>query len=603
MKNLLFLCFFLSIFCLSAQQCFEAVKTVGCAPFTVQLKNCGTTKNPIYVFEGDANDLTKATKDTFYTYTKAGYYDVHQLVGTTTIEAFTKEKYIRVVDNPEPTFKIFACEGRNVTVEITENHFDNYTINFGDNSPLITIKGLESYTHTYADTILKNVIVEGSYNDVDCKNEANKNILPIEKLVIPTILFSKNNDNKTFSTNLEGLSYLNYGSQQLENNLYINVDSFSIPTNYTHTLPFSSEICVKYRSFDFCGNQLISSPICSFSLTGKALNNENILTWNEYPLKDDVKEYQVYRNEELIYTGNESTFTDTNLQCGKNYCYEIHTILLSNSISKSNTVCLIAFSTDTPPEIQNLVSSIEDNKIILKWDTLTTAKTIFITEENEEKSIDYTSTNQSTFTIDSIQEKTIYCYQLHYEDVCDNLLDTKIKTCPILLSYEQNNLGNELTWTDYENFSTEEYIVHWLDTEKNSLKSVTSENPLTYLDSDLINAQQFYYQIEVQNENGLQSFSNLILIEQSSKIFFPTAFSPNENGENDIFKPVGSFIESYQLSIFDQKGKILSEQKNKGWDGKVDGKLVPIGVYGYFAQIVDEKGKKIIKQGTFTIIY
>lgn len=327
------------------------------------------------------------------------------------------------------------------------------------------------------------------------------------------------------------------------------------------------------------------------------------MTWNEYPLKTDIKEYQVYRNEELIYTGNNTSFTDTDLQCGKNYCYEIHSILFSNSISKSNTVCLIAFSTDTPPEIQNLVSSIENEKIILKWNTLATAKTIFITQESEGKSIDFTSEDQSTFMIDSIQENTIYCYQLHYEDVCGNVLNTKIKTCPILLSYEQNSQGNELTWTDYENFDTEKYIVHWLDTEKNSLKSVTSENPLTYLDSDLINAQQFYYQIEVQNENGLQSFSNLILIEQSSKIFFPTAFSPNENGENDIFKPVGSFIESYQLSIFDQKGKILSEQKNKGWDGKVDGKLVPIGVYGYFAQIVDEKGKKIIKQGTFTIIY
>ncbi len=602
MKHLIFCSFLFSFLGIYAQQCFEAVKTIGCAPFTVQIKNCGSAKNPIYVFEGEADDLTKATKDTFYTYTKAGYYDIHQLVGTTTIESFTKAQYIRVVDNPLPNFEVFACEGKKVTVTIPEEYYDEYLVDFGDGSTAVSLKGLESYTHTYTDTILKTISVRGNYTEVDCFNNATKTILPIEELKAPTLSFSKNNNNNQFTSTLTGFYRLNYLGEKEANSTFQVVDSFKINNSINHSIDFDNSICIRYKNYDLCGNEDIGNKICSFSGSGEALNNQNIIKWNSYPLPTQLTEYQVFRNDELLLSTQDTILTDTNLQCGIEYCYEIRAILTSNNYSASNSICLTAFSTDTPPTIKNLNASYDKENIVLTWDTLITAKTVFIRRTSKNTTDDFITSDKHTYSDQNIEDSTVYCYELYYEDVCENVLPIKTSTCPSLLSYQQSFDGNILKWTTYKGGEVNQYTLHWLDTEKNIIKSIIlSKTDTTYIDGENTQSQQFYYQLEINISQGT-SFSNLVFAEQSSKVFLPTAFSPNGNGENEIFHPLGSFIIEYSLMIYNQQGKMIYEGKNQGWDGKYNGKLVPIGVYAYFAEILDEKGQKIIKQGTITLV-
>ena len=78
-----------------------------------------------------------------------------------------------------------------------------------------------------------------------------------------------------------------------------------------------------------------------------------------------------------------------------------------------------------------------------------------------------------------------------------------------------------------------------------------------------------------------------VFVYENFTIFMPTAFSPNGDGTNEEFKPVGQFpdLEKYSLSIFDRWGARVfqTDQIGQGWNGKMqnEGNLMPAGVYIY----------------------
>ena len=73
--------------------------------------------------------------------------------------------------------------------------------------------------------------------------------------------------------------------------------------------------------------------------------------------------------------------------------------------------------------------------------------------------------------------------------------------------------------------------------------------------------------------------------------YVPNAFTPNGDGINDEFLPLGNAIqlETYDLQIFDRWGQQLfqSTDPGKGWNGIVGGSVAPDGVYVYRAFVVD----------------
>lgn len=55
-------------------------------------------------------------------------------------------------------------------------------------------------------------------------------------------------------------------------------------------------------------------------------------------------------------------------------------------------------------------------------------------------------------------------------------------------------------------------------------------------------------------------------------LYVPDAFSPNNDGVNDLFLPKGDGIIDFEIRIFDRWGNLIfySDDMNKGWDGKVN---------------------------------
>lgn len=106
--------------------------------------------------------------------------------------------------------------------------------------------------------------------------------------------------------------------------------------------------------------------------------------------------------------------------------------------------------------------------------------------------------------------------------------------------------------------------------------------------------------------------SDTIFIDVESiqeQLYFPNAFTPNHDGENDIFIPVGNTdnIANYHMMIYNRWGQLIFEttNANTGWDGSYNDKPSQLGAYIYKVSYrtegcVEEKGYSEFK--TVTLI-
>jgi gliding motility-associated-like protein len=91
-------------------------------------------------------------------------------------------------------------------------------------------------------------------------------------------------------------------------------------------------------------------------------------------------------------------------------------------------------------------------------------------------------------------------------------------------------------------------------------------------------------------------------------IWIPNAFSPNGDGYNDYFLPaalLASGVQKYQMQIFNRWGEkmyLSANQTDLGWDGKLNGQPVDMGVYYYLIDVIDAKGNPQRYKGDFTLL-
>ncbi|MFT4537457.1 MAG: gliding motility-associated-like protein, partial [Saprospiraceae bacterium] len=98
------------------------------------------------------------------------------------------------------------------------------------------------------------------------------------------------------------------------------------------------------------------------------------------------------------------------------------------------------------------------------------------------------------------------------------------------------------------------------------------------------------------------------IIPRDANIFIPNSFTPNEDGLNDLFRPITSDLEEYELTIYDRWGEEIfySRDVTQSWNGGVQGGesyYVPDGIYSYsilYRSICSTE--KILKYGFVTIV-
>ena len=114
------------------------------------------------------------------------------------------------------------------------------------------------------------------------------------------------------------------------------------------------------------------------------------------------------------------------------------------------------------------------------------------------------------------------------------------------------------------------------------------------------------YRLRASNTEGcIGEDSVVIKVIQYNDIYIPTAFTPDNNGRNDILRPhFGVKYELKEFSIFNRWGTLVftTRQRGIGWDGKYKGSLQDAGVYVWLLKASDTDGKIIERKGSFVLI-
>jgi gliding motility-associated-like protein len=132
--------------------------------------------------------------------------------------------------------------------------------------------------------------------------------------------------------------------------------------------------------------------------------------------------------------------------------------------------------------------------------------------------------------------------------------------------------------------------------------SIVSPPDLVY---PITNFGTYAFQLWVMNQYGCMDSTEVnIVVNPSFAIYFPSAFTPNGNDNNDQFLPKGYGITEYEIMIFDRWGEMVfrSTDMSKGWDGTYKNGLPFPDVYAYRCVIKDLKENLHYYTGAVTLV-
>ncbi len=114
-----------------------------------------------------------------------------------------------------------------------------------------------------------------------------------------------------------------------------------------------------------------------------------------------------------------------------------------------------------------------------------------------------------------------------------------------------------------------------------------------------------YYVTVTDPDNCTGSDSIIVTKADCIPIGIPNAFTPNNDGRNDVFRPSQNIeVNSYQLQVFNRNGQLLfqSNDISKGWDGRYKDQPLDPGTYVYQVVILDANGQLHQYKGNIMLI-
>ncbi|MFC5271754.1 gliding motility-associated C-terminal domain-containing protein [Adhaeribacter terreus] len=628
----------------NAQGCPEKFKayyngqevTVFCVNEPIQFINCGGQTGAEFY---DLDDKTMPPQfignppQVPFSFSTPGTYTVTQLINDPSNPGGTQNPRTFVVKaTPPPTFTATQCGNDSVKITVTDATYDNYTLTIGSNAPIPVTSG--QTINVPGQSSAYTVTLNGTYNGGFCGGSASQNLTPA---TTPTAaIISKadiigNGASGEISFTVNGLQNgYTYSLEQQNGSVFTQKSQLKPANGATQTFTLSGfnntvSNCFRIRVFDNCGrSQNVASPvICTEVLQATAQNKKNVISWPAYAgntPNGGSFSYTLFRSEggnpriNLTPAGTQqNTFEDTDITCGLNYCYELEVSENGTAFSSSNEVCVTAISTDIPAAAKLLTSFTPDNiltgNISIPATTNLKNQQVFRSSNGGGFSFILNSVSPDFQDPNKNFREQKPCYKIIYTDNCDNASTESNVSCPVVLTSLQDKLSRslKLDWNAYEGFegTSVEYTLETLDANFNVTASQPVSGIFNFAVPKLSDTEQVLrYRIKAQSNLGEVSYSNTETIVQEVKIFVPTAFSPNGDGLNDVFEVKGRFQNNFSLVILNRWGQIIFESNDpkKGWDGKMNGKEAPIGVYAYRLTAIDETGKKYEKTGTLTLV-
>ena len=181
-------------------------------------------------------------------------------------------------------------------------------------------------------------------------------------------------------------------------------------------------------------------------------------------------------------------------------------------------------------------------------------------------------------------------------------------------SLEQTGLISANEKVTFNNTSLDSYIrMEWDFGDGSPILEITPENEATTEIVHTYNSSgSFIVKLRFYNTLGCyKEIEQEVRIGKGYLVIFPSAFTPNKDGINDIFEPKYTGIKSFNLEIFDMWGNIifsnqinnLPVQSNWGWDGSYkSNKIYPYKNFRYRFTVITHDDQQITYNGEATIL-
>ena len=332
----------------------------------------------------------------------------------------------------------------------------------------------------------------------------------------------------------------------------------------------------------------------------------------------------------LTFTGNsfaelkDTSFVDNNLNTEANpYTYRVDfytkrdTLFGSSAVASSHRLSIVSSDRINILSWQKDVAWTNFRYDIYRLDSV----------RNRFDSI--ASTTETTFTDRGLINKVKYCYFIkafgNYnvagvasplenwsQRICGVPIDT-VPPCPPVLSVTNgcdstgktvaDLIVNLLRWTNPKNncIGSEDvtkYEILYADTEGSpfsKIQTITRINDTTLLHQNPTTraVAGCYYVIATDSVGNRSRPSNTACLDNCPIYVLPNAFTPNADGDNDVFKPMKArYISKVEFKVFNRWGQLVFETTNPelNWDGKnAKGEDMTQGTYFYSCKVFEKR--------------
>ncbi|WP_157977334.1 Ig-like domain-containing protein, partial [Taibaiella helva] len=123
-------------------------------------------------------------------------------------------------------------------------------------------------------------------------------------------------------------------------------------------------------------------------------------------------------------------------------------------------------------------------------------------------------------------------------------------------------------------------------------------------------ARSTIYTVTVTTSAGCKATDTVGVYLDCNKIYIPNTFSPNGDGNNDRFYPIGLSLKWVKVfRIYNRWGELIYSRDNVpandplyGWDGNYQSKAVKPDAFVYYLEATCTSGEDIFRKGDITII-
>ncbi len=185
-----------------------------------------------------------------------------------------------------------------------------------------------------------------------------------------------------------------------------------------------------------------------------------------------------------------------------------------------------------------------------------------------------------------------HCYY-YIDDVSLYLCDTPIYQAAGGVD-QSGCVGDTLTFsTPYRN---SEYYYFWMDDKGDTLSETTSLTVTVEGDAE-------YYLAQWDFKYDLTWDTVRVILDYCPELELPNVFTPNGDGHNELWRPIGEDIGEVELSIYSRWGRSVYTYSGAlssfgGWDGGA----APSGTYYVVVRALAPDGQAMEQKGTLTLL-